>query len=50
MAIRVDVVEPLDRQLDLALIKTVQGLGWERYANRMSSAYLRFYTEEELGL
>lgn len=50
MAVRVDVVEPLDRQLDLALIKTAQGLGWERYANWMSSAYLRFYTEEELGL
>jgi len=50
MASKVDLIEPLDRQIDRTYYRTVKALGLDSYAQRVQDAYLRYYSKEELGL
>lgn len=50
MATNINAVDPLDASVDRSLLATVRALGWDDYADYMQSRYLKYYSEEELGL
>lgn len=50
MASKLDLIEPLDRQIDRTYYHTVKKLGLDSYAKRIQQAYLHYYSKEELGI
>lgn len=50
MASKLDLIEPLDRQIDRTYYHTVKKLGLDSYAERIQKAYLQYYSKEELGI
>ncbi len=50
MASKVDLIDPLDRQIDRTYYRTVKALGLDSYAQRIQDGYLRYYSKEDLGL
>lgn len=50
MASKLDLIDPLDRQIDRSYYHTVKALGLDSYAQRVQNAYLHYYSKEELGL
>ena len=50
MASKLDLIEPLDRQIDRTYYHTVKELGLDSYAKRIQKAYLHYYSKEELGI
>lgn len=50
LASKMELIEPLDRQLDRTYYHTVKSLGLDDYAERIKGAYLHYYSKEELGI
>lgn len=50
MAVKINAVDPLDKEVDRTLLSNVRALGLGTYADYMQSSYLHYYSEEDLGL
>lgn len=50
LASKMNLIEPLDLQIDRTYYHTVKKLGLEDYADRIQAAYLHYYSKEELGI